>query len=43
MEENIVIKVKIEVVGSPETKIKVDSVTIGNINIPVVVVNEETV
>ena len=39
MEENVVIKVKIEVEGSPETKITVDSVTIGNITIPAIVVN----
>lgn len=42
MEENIVIKIKIEVEGSPETKVTVDSVTIGNITIPVVVVTDET-
>jgi hypothetical protein len=40
MEETISIKIKIEVEGSPETKVTVDSVTIGNITIPAIVVNE---
>lgn len=43
MEENIVIKIKIEVEGSPETEVKVDSVTIGNIQIPAIVVENETI
>lgn len=45
MEENVVIKITVEVVGSPDTKITVDSVTIGNIVIPDIVVEnvEKTV
>jgi hypothetical protein len=38
MEENIIIKITVEVVGSPETKITVDSVTIGDIKIPNLIV-----
>lgn len=44
MEENVTIKVKIEVEGSPNTKVTVDTVTIGNVTIPAIVVdnNEKT-
>ena len=40
MEETVTIKITVEVVGSPETEVKVDSVTIGNITIPTIVVDE---
>jgi hypothetical protein len=40
MEENITIRIRIEVEGSPETKIKVESVTIENIKINAIVVDE---